>query len=621
MPLKKLLLRSGVNRENTRYTTEGGWYECDKVRFRQGTPEMIGGWKRFSQFTYLGVCRSLWNWVTVGGRNLVGVGTNVKFYLERGGRYYDITPLRATATLNNPFTATNGSNVITVTDSAHGGQTGDYVSFEDAVELGGNITAAVLNQNYQITVVDANTYTFVATATANASDTGHGGSAVIANYEISPGPAYSVPTTGWGAGTWSQGVWGATGGTSYESIRLWSQSNFGDNLVLGPRGGGLYYWEAAGGFSSHAVNATTLVGASDVPVIQNYLLVSDASRFVFAFGCNDIGSATQDPMLIRWSDQENITDWTPTATNQAGSLRLSHGSEIVTALQTRQEIVVLTDSSIYSVQYLGAPYVWGSQLLGDNISVISQNCATVASGTVYWMGMDKFYLYNGTVQTLNCDLRKFIFSDINRLQLDQIFAGTNEAFNEVWWFYCSAGSDTIDRYVIFNYVENVWSYGTMARSAWLDSGLRDYPMAASLNNNLVYHENGLNNEETATPEAINAYITSSQFDIDDGHNFSFIWRLLPDITFEGSTAASPTVTFSLLPLKGSGSGYTDPASVGGDNEAQVVETASYPVEQFTNQINTRVRGRQMSIKVESDQLDTTWQLGAPRIDIRQDGRR
>tara|TARA_R110000868_G_scaffold300295_3_gene560732 strand:- start:13005 stop:14870 length:1866 start_codon:yes stop_codon:yes gene_type:complete len=621
MPLKKLLLKPGVNRENTRYTTEGGWYECDKIRFRQGTPEAIGGWTRLSNNTFNGICRSLWNWVTLAKKNFVGIGTNTNFYLERGGIYYDITPFRATATLNGPFTATSGSPVIAVYAVAHGGSTGEYVAITGALTLGQYITAAVLNQTYEITAVDNDNYTINVGVNAGASDTGHGGATVTIGYEISPGPEYVIPIYGWGAGYWGQGVWGSTGAVSTESLRIWSQTNFGQNLVFGPRGGAIYYWDAELTENSHGVEIGTLAGASQTPTVQNFLLVSDASRFVFAFGTNDLGTGVQDPMLIRWSDQESIVDWNPQPTNQAGSLRLSHGSSIITAIQTRQEIVVITDSSVYSLQYLGAPYVWGSQLLGDNISIASQNAVSLASGVLFWMGVDKFYLYDGAIKTLSCDLRKYVFSNINKTQFSQVFSGTNEAFNEVWWFYCSAGSIVVDSYVTYNYLENVWAYGTMLRSAWLDSGLRDYPLAASYSGLLLNHEVGVDNNEGVSPEAINAYVQSSEFDIDDGHNFSFIWRLLPDLTFEGSTAEAPSLTMTLYPMKGSGSGYTTPASVGGSNNALVVESVSYPIEEFTNQIYTRVRGRQLSIRVESDQLGTTWQLGAPRIDIRQDGRR
>jgi hypothetical protein len=378
---------------------------------------------------------------------------------------------------------------------------------------------------------------------------------------------------------------------------------------------------------------TQLAGASDVPTVQNTFIISDTSRFVIAFGVNDYGSTTQDPMLIRWSDQENAVMWTPAATNQAGSVRLSHGSKIISSLQSRQEILVWTDSTLYSLQYLGPPIVWGSQLLTDNISIISQNATAIAAGVVYWMGIDKFYKYDGRSSTLRCDLRKFIYSDINMAQADQIFAATNEGFNEVWWFYCSADSSTINRYVVFNYAENggegAWYYGSLARTAWVDSGLRDFPVAATYSNNLVNHEDGVDDEETATPAPINSYIMSSQFDIDDGHNFSFIWRVLPDVTFRGSTAGAPAVTMTLLPLQNSGSGYNNPLSVGGSADGSVVQTGTsqtiggktYEIDQFTGQINTRVRGRQMSIKIEANQIGTTWQLGSPRLDVRPDGRK
>jgi hypothetical protein len=629
MALKKLTLKAGVNKENTRYTNENGWYESDKVRFRQGTPEKIGGWERISAATFLGVCRSLWNWVTLGFLNLVGVGTNLKFYIESGGAYNDITPIRASSTINNnPFVATNGSATITVTDTSHGAITGDFVTFSGATGLGGNITATVLNAEYQITVLTANTYTFTASATANATDVSGspgGGASVVAAYQISVGPAIVGPFVGWGGGTWGQGVWG-TGGTSLSSIRIWSQSNFGQNLIFSYRGSPIYYWDAASGLTTRGVLVSSLSGASDVPTVQNFIFVSDTSRFVFAFGCNDIGSGTLNPMLIRWSDQESVVNWTPAATNQAGSVVLSHGSEIITVVQARQEIVVFTDSSIYSLQYQGPPVIWSSQLLGDNISIISPSAAVIASGVVYWMGVDKFYKYDGRVQTLRCDLLRFIYQDINLVQSTQVFAGTNEGFNEVWWFYCSATSTAIDLYAIYNYAEDVWSYGTLSRTAWLDSGLRDYPLAATYNSttstgNLVNHEYGVNNNETGTPVAINASIGSAEFDIDDGDKFGFVWRMLPDITFRGSDAVSPQVTMTLIPMQNSGSGYNNPVSVGGNSSATVTRTSTSVIEQFTGQVYVRVRGRQMILQVESSQLGCTWQLGSPRIDIKQDGRR
>jgi hypothetical protein len=634
MPLKKILFKPGVNKENTRYTTEGGWYECDKVRFRQGSPEKIGGWQQFSSSRFLGVCRSLWNWVTLGGANLVGVGTNLKFYIEQGAEYYDITPIRSTTAAGEvTFAASNGSSTITVTDNNHGAYTGDFVTFSgvsaSGLGAGGNITEAVLEQNYQIAqVLTANTYTIVAknpttgaAVTANANDSGNGGASVVGAYEIHVGAATQVPFTGWGAGSWGAGTWGV-GGTTPELIRLWSQANFGEDLLFAYRGSQIYYWDSSAGTSNRGVLLSSLGGASGVPTTVNKVFVSDVYRFAMAFGANDIGSGTLDPMLIRWSDQESAVNWTPSATNQAGSLRLSSGSTIVAVIQSRQEIIVITDSAFYSLQYLGPQGgVWGATLLADNISIQSPNAVAFASGIVYWMGIDKFYYYDGRVQTLPCDLRRFIFNDINLQQTDQIFAGTSEGFTEVWWFYPTAGSSTIDQYVIYNYLEKAWYYGTLARTAWLDSGLQDYPIAATYTNNLVYHEFGVNDNETGTPAAIEAYISSSEFDIDDGHNFGFIWRMLPDITFEGSSASNPQAVFTLQPMKGSGSGFTSPASAGGTNFATVTRTATVPIEAFTNIIYTRVRARQLIFKVASTELNTTWQLGAPRIDIRPDGRR
>lgn len=619
--LKKILPKPGLNKENTRYTTEGGWYDCDKIRFRQGTPEKLGGWLRFSSNTFSGVCRSLWNWITLTGLDLVGVGTNLKFYIENGAAYNDITPIRKTVVLTSPFTATNGSAVITVADTAHGCITGDYVTFSGATGLGGNISASVLNAEYQVTVINSNSYTFTATATANATDAAGspGGGTVTAAYQINSGPAFSVPLSGWGAGTWGSGTWGTT--SSSDSLRLWSQSNFGEDLVFNPRGGGIYYWDATTGLTSRAVNISSLPGASDTPTQANFITVSDANRFLLAFGTTDINTLAFDAMLIRWSNQEDVANWTPSAVSQAGDLRLSHGSQIVGALQTRQEILVWTDAALYSLQYLGAPEVWGSQLLGDNLSICSQNAMSLASGVTYWMGIDKFYKYDGRVSTLRCDLRQYIYQDINGEQFGQIFSGTNEGFNEVWWFYCSENSNTVDRYVVYNYLEDIWYYGTMARTAWLDSGLKANPIAATYSNNLVTHETGNDDGEGATLQPITAYITSSEFDLDDGHNFAFVWRVLPDLTFRGSDADSPQITMYLYPLRNSGSGYNVPPSVGGTNNAPVVRTVALPVEEFTGQIYTRVRGRQLAFKAESTALGVAWQLGSPRFDLRLDGRR
>jgi hypothetical protein len=614
MPLQNIRFQPGVNRENTSYTNEGRWYECDKIRFRQGLPEKIGGWQRISVSTFQGVCRSLWNWITLGSQNLLGVGTNLKFYIEQGGAYNDITPLRATVTLTNPFETTAGSSLVEVTDAAGGYIDGDFVTFSGATAVGG----VTPDGEYQLTLTGASTYTIDVGTAATSSATG--GGTVTAAYQINIGPAFTVPLTGWGASTWGSGTWGI-GSSSTDSLRLWSQSNFGEDLIFGPRGGDIYYWDATGGLASRGVLVSSLSGASNVPSIQNFITISDVSRFVFAMGCNELGSGTQDPMLIRWSDQENAVNWTPAATNQAGSIRLSRGTEIITAAQSRQEILVWTDAALYSLQYQGTPAVWGAQLVGENISIASQNSVAYANGVAFWMGNDKFYKYDGRAQPLRCDLRKFIFDDFNHQQFEQVCSGTNESFHEVWWFYCSANATQNDRYVVYNYMEDIWYYGTLGRSAWLDSGLRDYPLAATFNNNLVNHEQGVDNNETGTTLPITSYIASTQFALGDGDRFAFVYRMLPDLRFDGSTAGSPSVTMTLLPLANSGAGYTTPASEGGTNTATVTRSSVVPIEQYTGQVYTRVRGRQMAIKIESDGEGVQWQLGTPRIDMRPDGRR
>ena len=616
MPLQKLALKPGVNRENTRYTSEGGWYESDKVRFRQGMPEKIGGWERISSNTFLGICRSLHTWVTLVDLTITSVGTHLKYYLENGGAYYDITPIRATVTLTNPFTTVSGSATVTVTDANSGYRDGDFVTFSDASAAGG----LTLNGEFQITYATGNTYTITAASTASSSATG--GGTVTAVYQINAGVELEAPLTGWSAGTWGEGTWG-NGGTGIESLRIWSQGNFGEDLILGFRGSPLYFWDASD--DTPLDNPATLLsaeaGASNVPTAQNMVLVSDINRFVFCFGANTLGTTTQDPMLIRWSDQEDATNWTPTATTQAGDLRLSRGSEIIAAEQTRQELLVWTDFSVYSLQYVGAPVVWAAQLVGENASIMSQNSVAVADNVAYWFGKDKFYMYDGGVKVLPCNVKRYIFDDINRDNIQQIFGSTNEGFDEIWWFYPSASSNTNDRYVVYNYVQKIWYYGTLSRTAWLDSGIRDFPLAATNSNNLVQHEVGLDDAETGTTAAITASITSAQFDLDDGHKFMLVSRMIPDVTFDGSTADSPVVSMSLSALQNSGSGFNDPLSESGNSGGSVTRTATSPVEKFTEQIFLRVRGRQVSFKVESTAQGVTWQLGSPRIDMRPDGRR
>jgi hypothetical protein len=614
--LKKLTLKAGVNRENTRYTNENGWYDCDKIRFRQGTPEKIGGWAKISTSFFLGVCRSLWNWLSLGGISLTGVGTNLKFYIERGGLYYDVTPLSSSRTLgNNPFATTINSPIVTVTDTVTTLVTNSYVTFSGATAVGG----LTLNGNYLLTLITSTTYTIDAGVDATSTATG-GGASVLAEYEIPAGAEIEVSTSGWGAGAWGIGTWGI-GSTSVTPLRLWSQVNFGQDLLFNPRGGGLYIWTVTGGVSARGVLVSSTIGAAAVPTVINSIFVSDVSRFVFALGCNDIAVAEIDPLLIRWSDQEDVTNWSPASVNQAGSIRLSHGSKIVTSVQSRQEIVVWTDTSVYSLQYVGAPIVWGTSLVGDNTSIVSQNSAVYANGVSYWMGVDKFYKYDGRVQTLRCDLRQYIYGDLNYTQLQQVCCGSNEGFNEIWWFYPSANSLVNDKYAVYNYLDDIWYYGLLGRTAWLDSSVNTGPIAATYSNNIVVHETGNDDGTGVATEPITSFITSAEFDLEDGHSFAFVWRVLPDITFRGSTGESPAVTMYLYPLKNSGSGYTNPPSVGGENNAAVIRTAVLPVEEFTGQIFTRVRGRQLSIKVESTALGTTWQLGSPRIDIRPDGRR
>ena len=614
MPLQKLQLKPGVDRENTRYAAEGSWYETDKVRFRRGMPQKIGGWVRLSANTFVGVCRSMLNWFTLSRQNLVSVGTNLKYYIERGGAYFDVTPIRATATLTNPFTTTSGSATVLVTDTAHGALQNDFVTFSGASAVGG----LTLNGEFQISLISENTYNI--TSATNASSSATGGGTVTATYEINTGSEIAVPFTGWSAGSWGSSGWGNSG-TTLSPIRLWSQANFGEDLFFTYRGGALFYWDASNDVTTRAVYVSSLGGASDVPTIVNKAFVSDIFRFAFCFGANDLGAAALDPMLIRWSDQEDVANWTPAATNQAGSLRLSRGSEIITALQARQEILVWTDTAVYGLQYLGAPEVWGAQLLGDNITIASTNAAVYSGNIAYWMGTDKFYSYDGTVKTLPCSVRSYVFNDFNTSQYAQVVGGTNERFDEIWWFYCSAGVTQNDRYVVYNYLQEIWYYGTLSRSAWIDADLRENPMAATYSNNLVNHEVGYDNQEGATASAITATITSSEFDLDDGDRFMFINRMLPDVTFDGSTVSAPAATMTLLPMQNSGSGYNNPLSEGGTNTSTVTRSATVPIEKFTGQVFVRVRGRQMAFTMESTEIGVAWKLGIPRLDMRPDGRR
>ena len=635
MPLQKLTMRPGINREGTNYSNEGGWFDCDNIRFRSGFPEKIGGWIRLSASTFKGVCRSMWNWVTLGGANLLGVGTNLKYYIENGGLYYDITPIRKTTTGTATFAATNGSAVLTVTDATHGCLVGDFVTYTLAVSLGGAITATVLNQEYQIiSTPTANTYTINVTTLATGADTGNGGGATVAKYQINVGTVTQIPLVGWGGGGWGLGYWGV-GGTSNTQLRLWSNDNYGQDLVIAARNGAIYYWIASTGTSVRAQSLSTLSTAAGyagtyVPYQTLEVSASSIQRFVIAFGANPYFAGDPNtafnPMLIRWSDQNNPYEWVPAITNQSGEFPLSHGSSIVSFINTRQEILVWTDSALYSMQYLGPPYVWKFEILMDNISVMSPNSMITINNITYWMGVDKFYMYSGRVDTLPCSLRQYVFNDINIAQAYQVFCGGNEGYNEVWWFYCSTDSTAVDKYVIFNYLDKVWYYGSMSRTAWLDSGLRQYPMAtnydtSALTGRTLYHEADVDDVAGATPVAIDAYIQSSDFDIGDGHNFGFVWRILPDINFNGSNVDQPYVTMTIKPRQNAGTAYGSADSPEVQSADNYAVSRSYNVQLFDGQVYTRLRGRQMAFRIESTELGVAWQLGSPRIDIRADGRR
>jgi hypothetical protein len=726
MPLQKLQFRPGLNREGTDYSNEGGWYDGDKIRFRSGFPEKIGGWTRMATTQFLGLARALWNWVILSGANYLGVGTNVKYYIEYGGTYYDITPIiySSSPNLSNCFSITSGSNVITVTDNQYVPNIGDYVTFSGANTIStSNVTAVVLNQEFTVaSIVNSTAYTIVSSVLANATATG-GGNTIVASYQQPVGSNTFTFGTGWGAGPWpvdgtitlltnpfdttngsnvvtvthaghglSNGnsvifsgatatggvpavllntlfaptvvnanaytvtvqtnatanvtggggnvtVYAETGtygwGDSFttgipQQLRLWTNDNFGEDLVFAPRGGVVYYWDASLGLQTRGERLSKLADdlafdGSRVPSATLQVIASSIQRFVICFGANPYDPVTAgttfDPMLVRWSDQENPYEWVPAVTNQSGEFRLTNGSFIMCAESTRQEILVWTDSAIYSMQYLGPPYIWGFQILMDNISVMSPNAAITINNVTYWMGVDKFFIYSGRVETLPCSLWQYVFDDINLDQSFQVFTGSNERYNEVWWFYCSTSSDTIDKYIIYNYLERVWSYGTMERTAWLDSALRPFPMAADYNNRILYHESAVDDVAGETPVPIVSYIQSSDFDIGDGHNFGFVWRILPDINFNGSNTANPHVTMQVKPRQNSGTPYgaaDDPQVISADNFTNV---PVYTVQEFTGQVYTRLRGRQMAFRIESTTLGVAWQLGSPRIDIRNDGRR
>jgi len=626
--LSKLQFTPGINRDITSYSNEGGWVDCDLIRFRQGYPEVIGGWEKYSQNTYIGTARGLFNWVALDGSDLLGVGTESKYYIEQGQAFYDITPIRKTTTNGVTFSATDGSSTITATDSGHSASVGDFVTFSDAVSLGGLVTAAVLNQEYEIaSVPSSSTYTFVAkdtggtTVIANASDSGNGGAGVDGVYQINAGLNTGVGGNGWGAGTWGRGTWGS--GTTISvvtSLRVWSQDNFGEDLLINPRDSSIYHWDKSNGVTTRAVEISSIAGAKECPIIAKQIMVSDVDRHVIAFGANPLGGTDQDPLLIRFSDQESFLDWNPTSTNTAGDLRIGSGSKFVKAIETKREIIIITDSSVHSMQFIGAPFTFGIQPIASNTTIMGPNAAIAVEDSVYWMGRQNFYVYDGKTKQLPCSVRERVFFDFDFDQADKVYAAVNSQFSEVVWFYCSDGNSTANggtgennRYVIFNYAEDTWYYGNLGRSAFLDKGIRDFPIGAE-GNYLFNHESGYSDDGSVMVSSIE----SSPMDMGAGDKFSFITRVIPDLTFNGSTNADPKVNVTLQANNFPGGNFLQ------SEISQIDRTATsttVPFEQYTNKADVRLRGRAYSIKIDCNTTGVRWRLGSPRVDVRPDGRR
>ena len=778
MPLTALKFKPGINRESTSYSNEGGWFNGDKIRFRFGNVEKIGGWSAYSDSTFLGTCRALFSWVALDATKYLGIGTNLKYYIADGGQYNDITPVRSTTGAGDvTFSATNGSSVITVTDAAHGANLNDFVTFSAAASLGGNVTAAILNAEHQITAVtNNNIYSITVSVTANGSDTGNGGSSTVGAYQVNTGLDTNFFGTGWGAGVWNGvdtneitttlneeldasetgvdvtsatgmstsdvidvggelmlisgistntlTVTRAHGGTTAavhsngELVRLvlgnattaddtvtlindgsglsatattvtvdsaanftatgyikindeiieytgktsttftglirgslsttaaahvdndavieaafgwgmpaegtvsgavltnWTHDNFGEDLLLNIKNGGIFYWDRTAGTSSRAVALSSLSGSNLAPTVAKQIMVSDQDRHVIAFGCDgETSIGTQDPLLIRFGTQESLLDFQTLPTNTAGELRISTGSEIVVAIQTKQQILVYTDVSLHGMQFLGPPFTFGLTEISRNITIASPNAAVAVNDFVFWMGSKEFYVYGGTVQRLPCTVLDYVFSDFNRDQIGKVYSGHNSSYGEVWWFYPSKSSNTNDRYVIYNYQEKLWYFGTLTRTAWVDRGINQYPIAASTDNKLYYHEFGQDDGSTNPPSAISANVESSQMDIGDGEKFTLVRRVLPDITFRDSTNETPRVNMVVKTRNFPGVTFNETAS------NQVAQSVSSPVELFTEQLHVRLRGRSFAFRVESDVTGVMWRLGTPRLDVRPDGRR
>ena len=624
MPLQKFLFKPGINKEGTAYSNEGGWFDSNLVRFRKGLPEKIGGWAKSSANSFKSTGRALHAWVNLAGTKFIGLGTTWKYYVVDGDNYYDVTPIRSTTGANEiSFAATNGSAVITATDIAHGAVVDDFVTFSGAISLGGTITADVLNQEYQITSVTLNTYTFTATATANASDSGNGQGTIIGNYQISVGLDVYVQSTGWGAGLWGEGTFGSASVLSYvNQLRLWTHDNFGEDLIINPRLGGVFYWDQSNGLTTRAIPLSDLSGANLPPTVALQVMVSDIDRHVVCFGADPISGSNRsgviDPMNIAWSDQENAAEWEPLATNTAGSFRLSAGSSIIGAIRAKQETLVWTDTALYSMTFIGQPFTFGLNLVNEGVGLVGPNAMINTPKGIFWMDRKGFYAYNGSVQEIPCTVQAYVFGDINEGQSFQIFGFVNKAFDEVGWFYCTEDSNVIDKYVVFNYEENVWTIGSLSRTCWLDEGIFNDPKATSSSSDVGYlynHETGNDNDGSAMT---NVFIESSDFDIDPaGEDFQFIRRVIPDIQFTG----------------------TGSTGSGGQTVNVVLKRRNFPGEALTTvitstcdsattKIDTRVRGRQAVLRIESDDDGSSgtaegvgFRVGAMRLDFRPDGRR
>ena len=620
MALTKLTFKPGVQRDGSRYASSGSWSDVDKVRFRQGAPEKIGGWQKTTTSTFLGSCRSMRAWVDLTGNTYLGLGTNLKYYIDRGGSFYDVTPIRSTQSLAaNPLSVTAGSATVTVTAASHGAYQNDFVTFSGATL----VDSVLVNGEYQITsIVNANTFTITAT-TATSTVTG-GGSAVVATFQINTGLDTTVYSNGWGAGLWggtapSGGAstgWGSPANisTSGTKLRIWSNDNFGQDLVINPRDSAIYYWANAGGLGSRAVLLSSLVGAADVPTIAKQIMVSSQDRKLIVFGCNAYGGTDQDPLLVRWSDTATPQVFTPLETNASGGFRIPIGSTFVTALETKQEILVWTDSTIHSMRYIGAPYQYRIDPLADT-SIAGPNAAASANDTVYWMGANGFFQYNGRTTPLPCSVKDYVFNNMNLLQADKVVAGSNMSYNEVWWFYPSSSSQENDRFVAYNYAESAWFYGTLSRTYWMDRSIEDYPRATSSDGYIYYHEIGMDDGSSNPASGISAFIESAPVEISSGESFGYAWRMIPDLDFRNSNADSPSVVMTLKSQDFSGSNFSQNAP------SSVVQTATIPIQQFTDQVYFRIRGRMMTFRIESSSVGVAWRLGIPRVDVRTDGKR